>query len=40
MSTTIKKRHREQTRHERQQNKDTRQAQHKTEKSVSAPSDR
>lgn len=39
MSTTIKKRHREQTRHERQQNKDARRAQRKTEKSVSAPSD-
>lgn len=37
MSTTIKKRHREQTRHERQQNKDARRAQRKTEKSVSAP---
>jgi len=39
MSTTIKKRHREQTRHERQQNKDARRAQRKTEKPVSAHSD-
>ena len=39
MSTIIKKRHREQTRHERQQNKDVRRAQRKTEKPVSAPSD-
>ena len=39
MSTTIKKRHREQTRQARQQNKDARRAQRKTEKSVSAHSD-
>lgn len=37
MSTTMKKRHREQTKHERQQNKDARRAQRKTEKPVSAP---
>jgi len=39
MSTTIKKRHREQTRQERQQNKDARRAQRKTEKPASADSD-
>lgn len=39
MSTTIKKRHREQTKHERQQNKDARRAQRKAEKPVSASSD-
>lgn len=39
MSTTIKKRHREQTRHERQQNKEARRAQRKTEKPVSASPD-
>lgn len=39
MSTTIKKRHREQTRQERQQNKDARRAQRKTEKSALPPSD-
>jgi hypothetical protein len=39
MSTTIKKRHREQTRQERQQDKEVRRAQRKTEKPVSAPSD-
>lgn len=39
MSTTIKKRHREQTRQERQRNKDARRAQRKTEKPVSAHSD-
>ena len=38
MSTTIKKRHREQTRHERQQNKEARRAQRKTEKPASAHS--
>lgn len=38
MSTTIKKRHREQTRQERQQNKEARRAQRKTEKPVSAHS--
>jgi hypothetical protein len=37
MSTTIKKRHREQTRHERQQNKEARRAQRKTQKPA-APS--
>jgi|APFre7841882590_1041340.scaffolds.fasta_scaffold25027_3 hypothetical protein len=37
MSTTMKKRHREQTKYERQQNKDARRAQRKTEKPVSAP---
>lgn len=37
--TTIKKRHREQTRHERQQNKDGRRTQRKTEKPVPAHSD-
>ena len=39
MSTTIKKRHREQNRQERQQNKDARRAQRKAEKPVSAASD-
>ncbi len=39
MSTTIKKRHREQTRQERQQNKDARRAQRKNEKPVSAHSE-
>ena len=38
MSTTIKKRHREQTRHERQQNKEARRAQRKTEKPASTHS--
>jgi hypothetical protein len=38
MSTTIKKRHREQTRQERQQTKEARRAQRKTEKPVSAHS--
>lgn len=38
MSTTIKKRHREQTRQDRQQNKDARRAQRKAEKSAVAPS--
>lgn len=37
MSTTMKKRHREQTRHERQQNKDVRRAERKTEKPASTP---
>ena len=37
MSTTIKKRHREQTRQERQQNKEARRAQRKIEKPVSTP---
>jgi hypothetical protein len=39
MSTTIKKRHREQSRQERQQNKDARRAQRKTEKPALADSD-
>ena len=39
MSTTIKKRHREQTRQERQQTKEARRAQRKTEKPVSASPD-
>lgn len=39
MSTTIKKRHREQTKQERQQHKDIRRAQRKTEKPVSVHSD-
>lgn len=34
MSTTIKKRHREQTRQERQQNKEARRAERKSEKPV------
>lgn len=38
MSTTLKKRHREQTRQERQHNKDARRAQRKTEKPAVAPS--
>jgi hypothetical protein len=38
MSTTIKKRQREQIKHERQQNKDARRAQRKTEESASVPS--
>ena len=39
MSTTMKKRHREQTKYERQQNKDARRAQRKTEKPGSVHSD-
>lgn len=34
MSSTLRKRHREQTRHERQEEKDARRAQRKTEKPV------